>query len=54
MPIKISQSKVICASDVFSLYALLFCDSTEPQMNLQSLESFLQTLNTEMRCRYAG
>ncbi len=41
---KLSQSKVICAFNVFSLYALRLCDSTEPLMNLQSLESFYKRL----------
>ncbi len=43
---KASQSKVICASDMFLLYALPICDSMEPL-------KILQTLNTEMRCGYA-
>ena len=46
---KTSQSKVICASNTFSLYALPLADSTKPQVNLQSLESFLQILNTVAR-----
>ena len=44
-----SQSKVICASKTSSLYALPLCESTKPQMNLQSSERILQTLNTKMR-----
>ena len=46
---KTSQSKVICASNTFSLYALPLADSTKLQVNLQSLESFLQMLNTVAR-----
>lgn len=37
-----SQSKVICASNTFSLYALALIDSMRPPVNLQSL-------NTEVR-----
>ena len=48
-----AQSKVICAPNTFSLYALTICDSTKPLVNLQSLERFLQIRNTEMRCSYA-
>lgn len=44
-----SQSKVICASNTFSLYALAVPDSTKPPVNLQRIERILQTLNTEVR-----
>ena len=46
---KASQSKVICASNTFSLYALAVPDSTKPPVNLQRIERILQTLNTEVR-----
>lgn len=48
-----SQSKVICASNTSSLYALPLCDSTKPQVNLQSSKRILQMLHTEMRWEYA-
>lgn len=49
---KTSQSKVLCASCMFSIYALPLGDSTRLLMNLQNFESFLQMLNTEMRCEH--
>lgn len=50
---KLSQSRILCALNTFSLYALRFLESTEARLNLQSLERILQMLKIDTRCAYA-